>query len=370
PDNKRGAGSSAALNGATTTQWWLSEAWLAATVGKTTAKVGRQYLDTPLAFSETWNIVANSFTAAVLLNQDIPKTTLVAAYVGQSNGAAVGTVANAGNGATPFSGYRSYNNTLNVLQTLNGAAVVNAANGVGGRGAYAAGAVTTAIPFVTAQAWYYDVKRVATAYWLQADAKIIDMVVLGGQYASMTPADQIQNLTTNNGADHSADNDSNAYSLKAGVEVKDIVNATLAYSSTDKKGVLNIQNTATGTQSKLYTEAWWNYGFVGMPGADSWMLNVNSDVNGMFGVFAQYNNIEVDPQDTLTVRFGKDTVQEFAVGVDKSFGALDLAVAYINTDMQFGNEGVNTSWSSLVVGDATQANYTDNRLQVYVTVNF
>jgi hypothetical protein len=68
------------------TQWWFSEMWTAATIGKTTAKVGRMTLDTPLAFTETWNIASNSFDAGVLLNQDLPDTTIVAAWVGKGNG--------------------------------------------------------------------------------------------------------------------------------------------------------------------------------------------------------------------------------------------------------------------------------------------
>jgi imipenem/basic amino acid-specific outer membrane pore len=65
---------------------WMSEAWLAATMGKTTAKVGRMELDTPLAFSEKWSVAKNTFDAAVLINQDLPDTTLVGAWVGKGNG--------------------------------------------------------------------------------------------------------------------------------------------------------------------------------------------------------------------------------------------------------------------------------------------
>jgi hypothetical protein len=65
---------------------WVSELWLATTMGKTTAKVGRMELDTPLAFSEKWSVAANTFDAAVLINQDIPDTTLVGAWVGKGNG--------------------------------------------------------------------------------------------------------------------------------------------------------------------------------------------------------------------------------------------------------------------------------------------
>jgi hypothetical protein len=66
--------------------WMVNELWLAGTVGKTTGKIGRMELDTPLVFSETWSIVSNTFEAAVLINQDIPDTTLVGAYVGGGNG--------------------------------------------------------------------------------------------------------------------------------------------------------------------------------------------------------------------------------------------------------------------------------------------
>jgi imipenem/basic amino acid-specific outer membrane pore len=44
-------------------------------------------LDTPLAFSETWSIVPNTFEGAVVLNQDLPDTTLVGAWIGKGNGA-------------------------------------------------------------------------------------------------------------------------------------------------------------------------------------------------------------------------------------------------------------------------------------------
>ncbi|MDF1879541.1 hypothetical protein JHD46_07825, partial [Sulfurimonas sp. SAG-AH-194-C20] len=65
---------------------WVNEAWFAGTSANTTVKVGRMELDTPLAFTETWTIEKNTFEAGVLINQDIPDTTLVGAYVGRGNG--------------------------------------------------------------------------------------------------------------------------------------------------------------------------------------------------------------------------------------------------------------------------------------------
>ncbi len=73
------SGANGANAGGVTDAAWLGELWVAATLGKTTAKVGRMSLDTPLAFSETWSVVPNTFEAAVLINQDLPDTTLVGA---------------------------------------------------------------------------------------------------------------------------------------------------------------------------------------------------------------------------------------------------------------------------------------------------
>ena len=67
---------------------WIDELWIAGTAFDTTLKIGRQTLDTPLAFTETWGVDKNTFEAAVLINQSIPGTTLVATSIGKSNGSA------------------------------------------------------------------------------------------------------------------------------------------------------------------------------------------------------------------------------------------------------------------------------------------
>jgi hypothetical protein len=59
---------------------WIDEAWIAGSAFGTTIKLGRQALDTPLAFTETWGVDKNTFEAAVLINQSLAGTTLVAAY--------------------------------------------------------------------------------------------------------------------------------------------------------------------------------------------------------------------------------------------------------------------------------------------------
>jgi len=112
-------------------------------ISNTTMVLGRQALDTPMVFSEKWNIAENTYDAAVAVNNDIVNTTLVGAWVGRSN--------------------------------VGGAKTVNATNGfsddsfddfLGAQGAFAFGAVTKAIPNVTAQAWYY----LAPSYPANGDA--------------------------------------------------------------------------------------------------------------------------------------------------------------------------------------------------------
>ena len=68
---------------------WMTEAYVELAMQKVTKssiKLGRMEVDTPLAFSETWSIEKNTFEGALLINQDIPGTTVAAAYVGNGNG--------------------------------------------------------------------------------------------------------------------------------------------------------------------------------------------------------------------------------------------------------------------------------------------
>jgi hypothetical protein len=66
----------------------ITQAYLTYVMDNTTVKVGRQELPkslSPFAFSETWNVFKNTFDAAVIINGDLPDTTLVGAYVARNN---------------------------------------------------------------------------------------------------------------------------------------------------------------------------------------------------------------------------------------------------------------------------------------------
>jgi hypothetical protein len=308
-------------SGSVNTQWWMSEAYIAKAFGGTTAKVGRQKLDTPFAFTEEWNAAYNTFDAAVVLNQDIPDTTVVAAYVGKHNGAsgfAVVQPAVDANGSTTDSF---------------GTFAVD--------GAIALGVVNNSYKPLTAQFWYYDVAKAADAMWFQADYSQSG-IVAGVQYA------MIKNKGVLDGLD-----DSSAMAAKVGYEA-DKFSVSAAFSQTDDKGTLQIANVATmdldltsatagggGAASKLYTEAWWNFGYVGA--ADTTAINVTATYDAGFAGFGMYaTNSTCDGADMM----------EVTLEATKSFDALDTGVYYIYTDAED------------VQDDAF------NTIQVYLTYNF
>ncbi len=309
-------------------QWWMGELWMAATLGKTTFKVGRMELDTPLAFSEKWSIVPNTFDAAVLINQDIPDTTLVGAWVGKSNGA------DAVNPA-PWVAERD-----GIMRTQTAGASHFGDFAVDG--AYAAGVINNSFKPLTAQAWYYNVLDVADAYWLQADidCQLVKGVKVGAQYAEMDPKGILGNAP-----------DSDAFAFKLAYQGIEGLNVSAAYSKADKDGALSVQNVAASGQSKLYTEAWWNYTYVGAPGAESWNVTAEYDAKDIVKVGVYYTTVD------NKISGSNHNVDEVTVTASKDFGPLNATLAYISTDADDQNA---------VDGSADRY----DTLQAYLTLNF
>jgi len=332
-------------------QAWMGEAWIASTMGKTTAKLGRMELDTPLAFSEKWSIVPNTFDAAVLINQDLPDTTLVGAWVGKGNGVNAVRGVGTGLGTNNESGLQTLGLALDGGVLGAGANFITFAHG----GAYAAAAINNSFKPLTAQAWYYSVSGIADAYWLQADwdCQLIKDVKVGVQYADMSPKGVLVTAVP-------TIKDSSAYAVKLAYTGVKNLNVSAAYSSTDKDGTLKIANVATdnlnGAQSKLYTEAWWNYGYVGAAGADSINLTAEYNVEGLAKLGA-YATCVSGKAGTNTV---SDSMNEVAVTASKSFGPLDTTLAYVSTD-------TSASTASLT---AQNGGKRFDTVQAYLTLNF
>ena len=285
----------ARTSGATADVIWLDTANIAINMGKSTVVVGRQELDTPFFKSEKWNIAANTFDAAVLVNQDIENTTLVGAWVGRGNGVAGSTVALDGQ---------------NFQGGMQGFAGTPGKLGNAGNPAYAVGAITKAIPMTALQVWGYKIPSVATAQWVQADIAATKDVSVGLQYAGTK-------LTATSAK-------TSAFAAKVGYEANGL-SASAAYSKRDNKAGIDIANIATGhtngSESNLYTEAYWNLGRVGAQGAQA------------VAVDAAYNFGAVK----TGIRYVKcgatgvaNDLDEVSITAGTQVGPLNAEVAYIN----------------------------------------
>jgi hypothetical protein len=335
---------------------WIDEAWIAGTALDTTLKVGRQTLDTPLVFTENWGVDTNTFEAAVLINQSIPDTTIVAAYVGKSNGAAddeaTGITLNGAEAAQ--AGYVAQDGKFNTFAK---------------DGAYAAGVINNSWKPLTAQAWYYDMQKLAQAYWLQADLNL-EGFLAGAQYANtdVDDGESLDGYLGNPRGTTLSTNDTSMYSVMVGYEMKDIVTVKAAYSSVDDDGTLGMANTATGAaatvggQSKMYTEMWWNYGAVSAVGADSYSVTAEATVGPEIDLFLGYYFADIDPTDATNAPANfssEEEITEVAFTVSKSFGPLDTSLAVI--------------WDDIDDQSAASTNdddYSTTNLQVYLTYNF
>jgi hypothetical protein len=254
-----GANGTVANNGeaATDDQFWISQVYLTYKMGKTVAKVGIQELDTPLAFTEKWNVVNNTFQAIAVVNNDIENVTLVGAYVGKSND----------------------NNSTTIGQTVNydGRFGTFAADG-----AYAVGAIAK-INEINAQAWYYDVQSVANAYWLQADTKLAGIFV-GGQYAG-TKGDGLNGESLN------------AWAIKAGTDISGVhVFGAISSVDDDTAGGISVgfANVATGDKTKLYTGTGSIYAdgaTVANEDTDAWKIGASTKISDI-ALAASYTDID------------------------------------------------------------------------------
>lgn len=330
---------------------WFDEVWLAGSAFDTTLKIGRQALDTPLAFTENWGVDKNTFEAGVLINQSIPNTTLVATFIGKSNGSAddrtslrEGGTGNLNDLGATAAGYVAADGTFSTFGT---------------QGTYAFGLVNNSFKPLTVQAWYYDMVDFAQAYWLQADVKCgkIPGLLAGVQYAN-TDLDKRADIGGITGVIGVDTKDTSAWAAMLGYAMKDVATFKIAYSDVDDEGTLGVANTATGSiatkggQSKLYTEMWWNYGYVSAVGAQSYALSAETKLASVDFLLGYYN-ADISKESLL---FDKEELTEVALVASKTFGPLATSLALIFADFEDKN------------APADDVKTTD--IQIYLTYNF
>lgn len=184
----------------------LQEAYLIGKYGNTTAKIGRQELFTPLANVDDDNrVFKQSFEAGVLINTDVPDTTLIGAHVTKML-------------------------TRGQTQFRNMATVAGVDGLAGENSVSAVAAIYSGIPGVTLQAWDYYGHDMLNAVYLQGDYKTrigeIELS-LAAQYISEKGQGDLK--------DALAPSDINAdyYGLKAGACLG-AASLSVAYSKTGK----------------------------------------------------------------------------------------------------------------------------------------
>ncbi len=296
------------------------------TIANTTMIIGRQALDTPMVFSETWNIAQNTYDAAVIANSYFPHTTLVGAWVGRSN-SQIGTGPNGGYTVSVNKGNSSFSKFANF-------------GGANNDGAYAFGIVNKSFCNTTLQGWYFNVPHITKVAWLQMDSKYMG-IDYGIQYAANNPnADGVDTLT--------------AFGAKIGGNLYG-VDLTAAYSKvSDDTTVVNFRNVGTQNASKLYTDAWWNMGRVADPNTDAYKITANYDF-GIANATLSYTDVTQDKSNKVgAIIPNKTELKETALILDKSIGALDVSLALINAQEKV--DGVDQA--------------SDNEIQAYFTYHF
>ncbi|MDD2383976.1 MAG: OprD family outer membrane porin [Sulfurospirillaceae bacterium] len=138
----------------------LSEAYLAYTIGKTTAKVGRQFISTPLVNGSGSRIIKESFEGAVLINTDLPKTTLIAAYVSKFQGRTSNAVDNYANDPLK-TGPKANALDSDIPEFTKTAVIYGVGVPLSFDGAYTAAVINTSITNLTLVAQYALVNDVA-----------------------------------------------------------------------------------------------------------------------------------------------------------------------------------------------------------------
>jgi len=195
----------------------ITQAHFGKKIGNTSVKLGRQELPkslSPFAFSEGWNVFKNTFDSALVINSDIPDTTLVGAYVHKAN-SSIGDI-----------------NAFNAINPQLDSAGQN-------KGVYMLTAQNKSIDGVTLTGSYYDASSFAKVAWLDAKVKVPNLpvgIALQGGQVNPTGAGA---TTTAMGAKVSGKAGSSALSL--------------AYSTVDD-GAVPIHNLGTGVKTPLYTQ--------------------------------------------------------------------------------------------------------------------
>ncbi len=267
-----------ANNPSTADDIMMSKIFVAKKIGNTTVKLGRQELPkslSPLAFTEGWNVFKNTFDAALVVNTDIPKTTLVGAYVGS----VMGIMPQVGDPAK----FKEYGKMYSAE-------------------VYMATAQTKAIPMTTLTGTYYNapvpgVENDVTAYWL--DAKIASKSLPLG----LTTSFQAGMIAVDG-----ADDDGMAIGVKVGIKPIKPLYLQVAYSSVDEHN--RFKNMGTGIKTPLYTQMIYNQNAIACDN-DTFVAKAVYNTGAYGKIIAQYGMTTTGSDNSI-------------IGADNNYNELDV----------------------------------------------
>ncbi|NCC11516.1 MAG: outer membrane porin, OprD family, partial [Bacteroidia bacterium] len=259
----------------------LSEAYLGYKLGKTDVKVGRQYISTPLVNGSGSRIFKESFEGVVLVNTDLPQTTLFAGYVDKFQGRTSAVMGDA-DGDEPSFKHRAVFGNAGTFRFDN---------------AYTAGVINKSISNLTLTAQYVLTNDVET---VNRATQAGDVDVYYAEAGYVLP---MSNFKLGFDANYRAsrtdkDVDMDGYYTAARISLKDLAGfgASFAYGTTSNKdlvilGAGNGPSTYTGSLIRASTET-------ARANTDSYLFTATYDLSKVgvtgLGVLAQYGKIEQD----------------------------------------------------------------------------
>jgi len=275
---------------------WIAEAYLTYGFGNTGIKAGRQTLPaslSPFAFSENWNVFANSFDGVTVVNTDISNTTLVGAWLYGANLNSFGMT-----NLTDF----------NSLNENDGVWMLTVQN--------------TSFENVTLTgSWYYGsnhdmgLPTIDDTNILWGDAQFgiagINMGIQGGTWMNDAFAD-----------------DMTAFGAKAGYDFG-MINASVAYANVNDGGVGMAQ--LGGTTSVLYTDLLSDQLFGPLVRYDLDKFVVKGDMDALGGnISAAYGYSDMSTQDNTLNEFDL----AYSVNITERLN-LTATYAYLGFDNDF-----------------------------------
>jgi len=286
--------------------YWIPEVYVAKTVGNTTVKLGRQYLKSPLAFSEGWNVFKNSFEAGILINKDIPNTTVVLGMVNKANKNGLKAIANG-------------------LDMSNFSQIV-ADNANNDGSVYILGIINKSIPNLNVALWGYQVTSYKSAVWGDLSYKV------EGVGVPLTIALQGANIDP----DGTGSDDTSMWGAKVSTKLNGFA-VSVAYDDVDD-GTLPVHNQGTHVKTKLFVQQILNQASI-KKDAETWQFKVVTPAYQGFKLVAQYAST-----DAGNANCAKDNNE----GADNDLDELDLIVkgkvlgtnllvAYVNQDFDAQN---------------------------------